>query len=72
MLGISGGHLVVCGGQTAGLQTDKCEIFDQEQGIWVNGIETFNSGVKGYFPFVQLDNNRIWIGREFSKQIDFT
>lgn len=64
MLGISGGHLVVCGGWSENTGTDRCEVFDQEQGIWMEDNVKLLSGKKGWFPSVQLDDDRIWMGRE--------
>ena len=60
------GHLIACGGNgVGGLMTD-CEEFDSMTGNW--NAATYSLGVgKGWFPTVQLDDNRIWIGRRLSE-----
>lgn len=72
MLGKSNGHLVVCGGVITGGYTDTCEVFDHEQGIWVNDNVTQPHGNKNYFPSVQLDDNRIWMGRKLLQSSYYT
>ena len=65
ILGISGGNLIVCGGHTArNVGTKKCEVYNKAQGSgWVNSANTLAAN-KRYAPIVQLDINRIWIGRK--------
>ena len=65
MLNISGGRLVVCGGRRQAQGIGTCEIFYRELGMWVNGTVALLSGEIAWFPSVQLDDNRIWMGRKF-------
>ena len=64
MLGMSGGNLVVCGGvSSTGDKIDNCEEFDKGLGNWVQVAATLEEK-KSFFPSVQLDDNRIWMGRK--------
>ena len=64
MLGLSNGSLVVCGGENSFGYKNKCEKYDQGQDNWIQGAETLEED-KSFFQSVQLDDNRIWIGRKF-------
>lgn len=61
MVAKSGGVLTVCGGSDVA----KCEVFDKEQRTWTYTAEGLHQG-KGWFPYVSLDDNRIWIGRKWA------
>ena len=58
-IGISGGNLTVCGG--VGLKT--CSFYDKARKEWMPITEEMHA-VKDWFPWVQLDENRIWMGRK--------
>ena len=65
VIGMSGQNLVVCGGshpsETNG--TKQCEEYDKEQEKWIEVADTLEE-LKIYFHSVQLDDNRIWMGRK--------
>ena len=65
ILGNSGGCLIVCGGHVArNVGSKKCEVYNKAQGSgWVNSANMLAAN-KRYAPKVQLDMNRIWIGRK--------
>ena len=65
MVGISDGNLVVCGGRGSPGSIKHCEKYDHGQESWTQGSETLEEP-KGFFRSVQLDSNRIWMGRKFS------
>ena len=65
MLGMSGGNLVACGGFSQPTKIDRCEEYDKFQQDWTQATNTLEE-TKGNFPSVQLDDNRIWMGRKLA------
>ena len=64
-LKMSGGNLIACGGDKSyEVGSTTCEIYNKAQGSgWVNAANELDAR-KRYAPSVQLDMNRIWMGRE--------
>ena len=65
MLGMSGGNLVACGGFSQPTKIDSCEEFNTFQQDWTQATNALEEK-KGNFPSVQLDDNRIWMGRKLA------
>ena len=63
MLLTSGGKLVACGGFSQPSKIDRCEEYDRELHDWIPLTNTLKEG-KANFPSVQLDENKIWMGRK--------
>ena len=67
MIQMSGGKIVACGGaKPEGGFRDSCEEFNRDQGKWTTAKEELSSG-SAWAPSVQLDENRIWIGRKLKQ-----
>lgn len=58
-IGMSGGNLTVCGGS----RLKTCSFYDKCKAEWIPVSEELYN-IRDKFPWVQLDKNRIWIGRE--------
>ena len=65
VIGMSGGKIVACGGaKTEEGFRDSCEEFNRDQGKWTTAKDELSKG-SAWIPSVQLDENRIWMGRKF-------
>ena len=69
ILGTTDGNLVACGGFSSSGRLDKCEKFDRQQEDWLQVTDTLEEG-KGNFAAVQLDTDRIWMGRKLKNKIN--
>ena len=69
MFGMSNGSLVVCGGTGSSGYINNCETFDQHLESWIHMSETLEEA-KSLFPSVQIDNNRIWMGRKYVSTVN--
>ena len=63
MIQMSAGNMVACGGTYPSGYRNSCEVFTREQGNWAE-INAKLSSRSAWPPSVQLDENRIWIGRK--------
>ena len=67
MIRIVNGSMVVCGGSILpSVTNDECLVYNKDLTVWEPGVQKLNQS-KAYFPYVQLDDNRIWIGCKFSE-----
>lgn len=62
MIRMSGGIIVACGGEYPGGYRSRCEVYNSKQGNWTWDAKLSSRGA--WAPSVQLDDNRIWIGRK--------
>lgn len=71
MFEIANGSMVICAGSIFhAILVDSCFVYNMGLAIWEQGAATFNQ-IKSFFPYVRLDNSRIWNGRKFHNTKDF-
>lgn len=66
MINRADGQLIVCGGDGGSGRLRDCEFFRKGLSTWTVANYTLELE-KIWFPTVQLDNERIWIGRKLFK-----
>ena len=60
------GQIIACGGNSLGSGLKDCEFYMKGSPNWTIANYTLDLE-KAWFPTVQLDNDRIWIGRKLVK-----